>query len=380
MSEEQMNGKKNNRENPGGNAADKREAANRLMDGITDLSDEIILEADQETDDGAERGSDTASKKGTESGSLREREDIERKKPSPAKKKTVWVAIGAIAAAAFLAGLISLGVYLGRKSKEESLTTEQETELPGTEAGLSGTEAGVTEAGLSVTEAGITEALNTETSETKTEFYPPATEADTEAGTERPPTEASVKDNAVHVIGAENRPGVEVKTVSFESLAEMEKYADVILRAVRLDREEPHIEWYVADASSSGVITSGWTFSEVRISEVYKDNTNQLAEGKTITMLENEFYDETSNMVYHISGYDMMVTGYEYLLFLKKNVLEDGTVYYVSCGVNFGTISTADDGRYQNRHYQNAKDGIDLSNYTDIWEEALKKYPEDSQS
>ena len=184
----------------------------------------------------------------------------------------------------------------------------------------------------------------------------------------------------MHVIGSENRPGVEVKTVSFESLAEMEEYADVILRAVRLDREEPHIERYMTDASSSGVITSGWTFSEVRISEVYKDNTNQLAEGKTITMLENEFYDETSNMVYHISGYDMMVTGYEYLLFLRKNVLEDGTVYYVSCGVNFGTISTADDGRYQNRKYQNAKDGIDLSEYTDIWEEALKKYPEDSQS
>ena len=221
--------------------------------------------------------------------------------------------------------------------------------------------------------------ISSSTEEVRTEAETEA-ETRTEADTGRPATEASVRENAVHVIGAEGRPGMEVKTVSFESLSEMEEYADVILRAVRLDREEPYIERYADATASSTFMISGWTFSEVKIGKIYKDTTDQLAEGKTITILENEVYDELSNMVYHIGGYDMMVKGYEYLLFLKKNVMDDGTVYYVSCGVNFGTVSTTDDGRYKDLKYQNAKDGIDLSIYRKIWEEALKKYPEDSHS
>lgn len=350
-------------ENYKNNSKDKREAANRLMDGITDLSDEIILAADRVGEGG--------------SGDSRPVNPKSQKDPtSSGKNKRIWILVGTTAAAVLLAVLVALGANLGRKTKEDGLTTEPYTGLTVTEEGV--TEAGVTEAVVTVvtqgkaTEAGATEAGATEAGATEAVATDAAT---TEAGTERRPTEAAAKENAVHVMETGNIPGEEVKTVSFASLAEMEEYADVILRAERLDREEPHIERTVdAISSSAGVFTGGWTFSEVRIRSVYKDTTDQMKEGNSITILENEVYDDMANVVYHINGYEMMVAGNEYLLFLKKCVLEDGTEYYVSCGVNYGTISTAEDGRYKNRRYRNKDESIDLSVYEKIWEEALKKY------
>ncbi len=347
-------------ENFKNNSKDKREAANRLMDGITDLSDEVILAADRVGEGG--------------SGDSRPVNPKSQKEPaSSGKNKRIWILVGTTAAAVLLAVLVALGANLGRKTKEDGLTTEPYTGLTVTEEGVTEavvTEAVVTEAVVTpgeATEAGATEAGATEAGATEA--------AATEAGTERRPTEAAAKENAVHVMETGNIPGEEGKTVSFASLAEMEEYADVILRAERLDREEPHIE-RTADAisSSAGAFTGGWTFSEVRIRSVYKDTTDQMKEGNSITILENEVYDDMANVVYHINGYEMMVAGNEYLLFLKKCVQEDGTEYYVSCGVNYGTISTAEDGRYKNRRYQNKDESIDLSAYEKIWEEALKKY------
>jgi hypothetical protein len=70
----------------------------------------------------------------------------------------------------------------------------------------------------------------------------------------------------------------------------------------------------------------------------------------------------------------MMVVGDEYLLFLKKDKLPDGTEYYVACGVNYGTISTTTDGRDISPKYPNGVDMLDISIYKDIWKDALNKY------
>ena len=253
------------------------------------------------------------------------------------------------AAAVLLAGVIALGIILGR-SPEERSPVDPATEA-GTEAGV--TEAGVTEAG---TEAGVTEAGVTEAGPTEAGTEAGVTEAGpTEAGTEAG-TSASLKDSATHMC-------IDGKTDGYDNLSELEQDADVILRGIRLDQEKAR--WYG---------TSGYTLSGVEITGIYKDTTEELSEGRIITVLENEVYDETSNTVYHIGGYNMMVAGKEYLLFLKKDIMTDGTEYYVSCGVNYGTVSVTDDGRDISPKYPGGADTYDMSLFRDIWQEALDKY------
>ncbi len=315
----------------------RRDAADRLMDAITDLGDDLILAADVQT----EKTKKTVRK-------------------SPGAR---WVMIGISAAAVLLAGIISLGVFLGRRGKDERPIVEATT-AAGTEAGITeaGTEAGITEAGTEAgiteagTEAGITGAVTQSVTEAVTECLTEAgTQSVTEAGTEFS-TEAGTPEPSIH-------RDIEAKTESYESLAEMEKDADVILRAVRLDQEEP-----VWNGSS------GYTLSQVKISKIYEDKTGSLPLDDVIKVMENEVYDAASNTVFHVAGYNMMVVGDEYLLFLKKDKLPDGTEYYVACGVNYGTISTTTDGREISPKYPNGVDMLDISIYKDIWKDALNKY------
>ena len=294
----------------------RRDAADRLMDAITDLGDDMILAADEQK--------------------------VKKAGKSPRAR---WVMIGISAAAVLLAGIISLGVFLGRRGKDERPPVDVST--------AAGTEAGITEAG---TEAGITEAVTQSVTEAVTECLTEAgTQSVTEAGTEFS-TEAGTPETVIH-------REVEAKTESYESLAEMEKDADVILRAVRLDQEEP-----VWNGSS------GYTLSQVKISKIYEDKTGSLSLDDVIKVMENEVYDAASNTVFHVAGYNMMVFGDEYLLFLKKDKMPDGTEYYVACGVNYGTISTTTDGRDISPKYPNGVDMLDISIYKDIWKDALNKY------
>ena len=294
----------------------RRDAADRLMDAITDLGDDMILAADEQK--------------------------VKKAGKSPRAK---WVMIGISAAAVLLAGIISLGVFLGRRGKDERPPVDVST--------AAGTEAGITEAG---TEAGITEAVTQSVTEAVTECLTEAgTQSVTEAGTEFS-TEAGTPETVIH-------REVEAKTESYESLAEMEKDADVILRAVRLDQEEP-----VWNGSS------GYTLSQVKISKIYEDKTGSLSLDDVIKVMENEVYDAASNTVFHVAGYNMMVFGDEYLLFLKKDKLPDGTEYYVACGVNYGTISTTTDGRDISPKNPNGVEMLDIGIYKEIWKDALNKY------
>lgn len=302
----------------------RRDAADHLMDAITDLGDDMILAADEQK--------------------------VKKAGKSPRAR---WVMIGISAAAVLLTGIISLGVFLGGRGKDERPPVDVST--------VAGTEAGITEAG---TEAGITEAVTQSVTEAVTECLTEAgTQSATEEGTQSVTeeetefsTEAGAPETVIH-------REVEAKTESYESLAEMEKDADVILRAVRLDQEEP-----VWNGSS------GYTLSQVKISKIYEDKTGSLSLDDVIKVMENEVYDAASNTVFHVAGYNMMVFGDEYLLFLKKDKLPDGTEYYVACGVNYGTISTTKDGREISPKYPNGVDMLDISIYKDIWKDALNKY------
>lgn len=291
----------------------------RLMDAITDISDEIILDADTKV----------------QSNNSSRIEKSTAKKYSRIKSR---ITVGISFAAALI--IILLTVKMLPEQKKRSHTS------PGSSSTGSITVSQRTE---NITEAGPTEVIPTETR--PTEAIP------TEAGTTEPPA----VDDALHV-------NINSKVVSYDTLSEMEADADLILRAERLDHEEPVLKY------SDNNLYSFWTFSQVRISRIYKDDTEELGEGQTITILENEVFDPKTNTVFHVSGYRMMVAGNEYLLFLQKGNRENGETYFVSCGVNFGTVSLSEDGRDISPKYQNGSDMTDTKIFKEIWEEAKKKY------
>lgn len=161
--------------------------------------------------------------------------------------------------------------------------------------------------------------------------------------------------------------GVEAKCVSFENLEEMETYSDLIVKGVRLEGEEAII------TTVDGNIVSGYSFSQFQISEIYQDSSNTYQIGDTITILENEVYDEANNVVYHIAGYNMMEEGEEYLLFLQ-HAQTDGKGYFVASGVNYGTISLTVDDRQRAYTTETGMEVVDYNIYQEIWSDALDKY------
>lgn len=160
---------------------------------------------------------------------------------------------------------------------------------------------------------------------------------------------------------------VEAKGVWFDTLEEMENYSELIVRVKRLDQEEAMI------TTVNGRMVSGFTFSQVEIKEIYQDTAERYSIGDTITILENEVYDEKENIVYHIGGYNMMEVGKEYLLFLDYSIT-NGMEYYVASGVELGTISLESDNRQRTYANQLGEEIGDYSVFQDMWEEALEKY------
>ncbi len=167
--------------------------------------------------------------------------------------------------------------------------------------------------------------------------------------------------------------GVDAKTVAFESLEEMEDFSGVIIRVVREEEQQPVI------TTNKGAMVSGYTLSQVKVTEIYKDETDTVGIGNTITILENEVFDSEDNIYYHIAGYNMMEEGKEYLLFLKANTFQNGEVYYVAAGVNYGTISLETDNRMALRLNRTSAKVCDFSEMQPIWDAALQKYTVDEK-
>lgn len=173
------------------------------------------------------------------------------------------------------------------------------------------------------------------------------------------------------LVGCTNKEkhyGIDAKTIGFETLEDMEKFSDVIIKGVRENEEVPMVK------TNEGVMVSGYTLSQLRITEIYKDNMNELCVDDVVTILENEVYNKEENIVYHIAGYNMMEVGSEYILFLKKNILPDGKVYYVSAGVNYGTVSLENDNRMTQWDNRRGDSVIDFTRVEPIWKAAIEKY------
>lgn len=158
------------------------------------------------------------------------------------------------------------------------------------------------------------------------------------------------------------------KVDEYKSVQELENDAEAILKVIRLGEEDP-----VVKKNADGDIYSAYTFSNVKIEKVYKDVDEKLVSGDTITILENEALDEETNTVFHVNGYNMMKKGKEYILFLKKGET-DRKEYYVSLGVNYGTVSLEKDGRSVVMKDEEGKKLSDFSPYQEIWEAVRAKY------
>ena len=162
---------------------------------------------------------------------------------------------------------------------------------------------------------------------------------------------------------------LEAKGMSFDTLTEMEDYSAIIVKGVRLEEQQTVIE------RTDGVVTTVFTLSQFEITEIHKDTTNELEIGDVITILENEAYDETENLVYHVGGYNMMVPEAEYLMFLNQRYYSKMSLtYYIASGVHYGTVSLEEDGRTASAYARGANEAVNTEYYQDIWQAAKEKY------
>lgn len=165
--------------------------------------------------------------------------------------------------------------------------------------------------------------------------------------------------------------GIEAKGPSYSNLQEMEDESKVIVRVTREEYEKPVITY------NEGRMVSGYTFSKVKIEEIFKDTTNSLKVGDSIRILENEVFSEKENAVYHIGGYNMMEEDEEYILFLNRDIYYDKEAYYVAKGTTFGTVPVEEDNR-ATVYFDKDKNPVNSvsGEVNSIWEKVLEKYKE----
>lgn len=118
------------------------------------------------------------------------------------------------------------------------------------------------------------------------------------------------------VTGKEIDTLAEAKTDLYESAAELEANAMVVVRVERTEEQENVIK-------DMGVPYTyyGYTKSMVEVKEIIKNLSEQSIEiGDNIQILENQFFyidEEGTKVTCHVNHYKMMEPGNEYILYLK---------------------------------------------------------------
>lgn len=118
------------------------------------------------------------------------------------------------------------------------------------------------------------------------------------------------------------------KIVGEGTLDSIEQQTSEIVIAQKKSQDNPTI---IKDKEDHLIVT--YTLSHFIINEVIEGT--DLNAGTEIIILENEARDNDEKITYHVAGYEMMVTGNEYLLFLRKSETDP---YYLISGVNFGKV------------------------------------------
>ena len=180
--------------------------------------------------------------------------------------------------------------------------------------------------------------------------------------------ETQTKDNPTN---ASKHEDIEAKVVSFESFEEMDNNSGIVVKVIKEDSTKDHI---LIDRHN-GKPVFGCTLSKVKVLDVYKDESKEILPGQEITIYENEYYDEESDITYHVESYQAIKVGEERLLFFKeKNIMQDKTEYYTPQGIYYGSISLSADRsaavlkRHGDEEYTPSQDVVE------IWETAKAKY------
>lgn len=180
--------------------------------------------------------------------------------------------------------------------------------------------------------------------------------------------ETQTKDNPTN---ASKHEDIEAKVVSFESFEEMDNNSGIVVKVIKEDSTKDRI---LIDRHN-GKPVFGCTLSKVKVLDVYKDESKEILPGQEITIYENEYYDEESDITYHVESYQAIKAGEERLLFFKeKNIMQDKTEYYTPQGIYYGSISLSADRsaavlkRHGDEEYTPSQDVVE------IWEAAKAKY------
>ncbi|WDV47736.1 hypothetical protein PV797_08615 [Clostridiaceae bacterium M8S5] len=160
----------------------------------------------------------------------------------------------------------------------------------------------------------------------------------------------------------------EGKTDGADSLKELEQKVPIIIRGVKIDEVDVERDYSKID----GMFLGGHTKSSFKITDVYKNKLNnpKIKVDNNILIYEHAMYDNKTNKIYTINGYENMRKNNEYLLFLTKE--EDGI--FAPFGVTFGKVSLDKEGENSNdMSLRSLENGVE-DYVKEIIDEAREKY------
>lgn len=123
------------------------------------------------------------------------------------------------------------------------------------------------------------------------------------------------------------------KTDSYDNITELELASSIIVKGRKVSEYDKVELKYGEDRS-----IKPYTLSSFKIEEIIKDQSDMIIEiDQEIKIIENEYFDESKNTIYHIGDYIKMQNDNEYILFLNHS---NSKYYdwYIPTGVTFGKI------------------------------------------
>ncbi|HCL0577124.1 TPA: hypothetical protein N1S95_004548 [Salmonella enterica subsp. enterica serovar Typhi] len=162
----------------------------------------------------------------------------------------------------------------------------------------------------------------------------------------------------------------EGKTEGYDSLQDLESQSPIIVKGVKEDEKRAEIFRSSADDS----VIDGFTESTFKISEVHKNEQNDenIKEGSRISISEGAFYDDKTDTTYRTNGYENMISGSEYLLFLiptEENLYAPKSVIYGKVPLNNDDLEVYVDSDDDNNY-------AEISEVSELFDEVRESYNE----
>lgn len=120
------------------------------------------------------------------------------------------------------------------------------------------------------------------------------------------------KDNSDNLAERDTHITVEAKVDEYQFLEEIEEKSDIIVKVEKKSEEPPMVE-----RGNRGNVNFSGTIGNVEVKEIFKNESGRNIEiGSILPVFENEAYDASGKVTYHVANYKKMALGKEYMLFL----------------------------------------------------------------